>query len=198
MYLKNYYYYFEGALSKEFCDQIIENGKKQVEEKASVTKDDTRDLSKVRDSSIAWMQDLWIYEKINPYILHANKEAGWNFELVGSESCQFTVYREQQHYDWHQDSFSEPFNRLGSYDHGMIRKLSVTISLEDGDSYEGGDLEFDLRNRPDSQSVIETAKPARKKGSIIVFPSFVWHRVTPVTKGTRYSLVIWNIGPPFK
>ena len=68
----------------------------------------------------------------------------------------------------------------------MIRKLSVTVSLEDGDNYEGGNLEFDLRNREDSQSVILSAEQARAKGSIIVFPSFVWHRVAPVTKGTRY------------
>lgn len=198
MNLKNYYYYFKGALSKEFCDQIIENGKKQVEEKAFVTNDDTRDLKKIRDSSIAWMQDHWIYETIEPYIMHANQQANWNFDVKGSESCQFTIYKEQQHYDWHQDSFKEPYHRPGSYDHGMMRKLSVTISLEDGDAYEGGDLEFDLRNRPDSQSVIETSKEARTKGSIIVFPSFVWHRVTPVTKGTRYSLVIWSIGYPYK
>jgi PKHD-type hydroxylase len=81
---------------------------------------------------------------------------------------------------------------------GNIRKLSVTVSLEDGNAYEGGNLEFDLRNREDSKSVILSAEQARDKGSIIVFPSFVWHRVTPVTKGTRYSLVIWSVGPPFK
>ena len=72
------------------------------------------------------------------------------------------------------------------------------MSLADGNEYEGGDLEFDLRNRGDSQSVIQTSKEARVKGSVIVFPSFVWHRVAPVTKGTRYSLVIWNLGFPFK
>ena len=68
----------------------------------------------------------------------------------------------------------------------------------DGSEYEGGDLEFDLRDKSDSTSNIQTTKIARKKGSIIVFPSFVWHRVTPVTQGTRYSLVIWNCGLPFK
>lgn len=197
MYLDNYYYYFKGALSKDFCDRIIDNGTKQIEEKASVH-DDITDLKKVRDSSIAWMQDLWIYQALEPYIAQANQQAGWNFDLRGSESCQFTIYREQQHYGWHQDSLSKPYDRPESYDHGMIRKVSVTVSLEEGDAYEGGDLEFDLRNRSDSQSVIQTAKEARTKGSIIVFPSFVWHRVTPITKGTRYSLVIWNIGPPFK
>ena len=80
----------------------------------------------------------------------------------------------------------------------MTRKLSVTVSLADDNEYDGGDLEFDLRDRGDSASNVITSKEARTKGSIIVFPSFVWHRVAPVTRGTRYSLVIWNLGWPFK
>ena len=195
MYLQNYYYYFKSALSSEFCDKIIEHGKKQVVQEAKVA-DET--LQKTRNSSIAWMQDPWLYEAIEPYIQEANVRAGWNFDWFASEMCQFTMYKEQQYYDWHQDSHHEPYNKPGSPEHGMIRKLSVTVSLEDGDKYEGGNLEFDLRNREDSQSVILSAEQARAKGSIIVFPSFVWHRVAPVTKGTRYSLVIWSIGNPFK
>lgn len=195
MYLQNYYYYFKSALSSEFCDKIIEHGKKQVVQEAKVA-DET--LQKTRNSSIAWMQDPWLYEAIEPYIQEANVRAGWNFDWFASEMCQFTVYKEQQYYDWHQDSHHGPYDKPGSPEHGMIRKLSVTVSLEDGDKYEGGNLEFDLRNREDSQSVILSAEQARAKGSIIVFPSFVWHRVAPVTKGTRYSLVIWSIGNPFR
>ena len=195
MFLQNYFYYFEKALSDDFCDQIIQLGKEHVQQKALT---ENTDLQKSRDSSVAWLQDQWLYDKIEPYIQEANVQAGWNFEWQGSEACQFTVYREQQHYGWHQDSLKQPYHRPGSYDHGLIRKLSVTVSLEDGNKYEGGDLQFDLRNRVDSESVILSAHQSRKKGSIIVFPSFVWHRVTPVTKGTRYSLVIWSIGNPFK
>ena len=55
-----------------------------------------------------------------------------------------------------------------------------------------------LRNENEDTSIIQTSKEARVKGSVIVFPSFVWHRVAPVTKGTRYSLVIWNLGFPFR
>ena len=187
MFLENYYYYFQQALTSDFCDKIIQQGKNQVAEEAK-TQDENL---KVRSSSIAWMDDNWLYETIEPFIQEANKQAGWNFDWVGSEKCQFTIYKENQFYDWHQDSHSKPLD-------GHIRKLSVTVSLEDGDKYEGGNLEFDLRNREDSKSVILSAEQARKKGSIIVFPSFVWHRVTPVTKGTRYSLVIWSVGPSFK
>ena len=74
--------------------------------------------------------------------------------------------------------------------------------MTDGSEYEGGELEFDGRDydppmRNEAQHVIK-AKEILPKGSIIVFPSFVWHRVKPVTKGCRYSLVLWNIGDPFK
>ena len=82
----------------------------------------------------------------------------------------------------------------------QIRKLSVTINLSEGEEYDGGDLQFDYRNEdgPDLKSNIVTAEIAREKGAVVVFPSHIWHRVTPVTKGTRYSLVVWLIGKPFK
>ena len=86
--------------------------------------------------------------------------------------------------------------------YGKIRKLSVTCQLTDGSEYEGGELEFDFRDydpniRDESKHLIK-AKEVLPKGSIVVFPSHVWHRVKPVKKGTRYSLVLWNLGYPFK
>ena len=86
--------------------------------------------------------------------------------------------------------------------HGKIRKLSVTISLNDPDEYDGGNLEFDFRNQIDweknKKARIKSCAEIRPRGSVIVFPSFCWHRVAPVTRGTRYSLVIWNLGYPFR
>ena len=77
-----------------------------------------------------------------------------------------------------------------------IRKLSVTVSLTDPKEYKGGELEFDFRNQ--DKSNIRTCTEILPKGSLVVFPSFVWHRVKPVTKGVRHSLVIWNLGYPFR
>ena len=78
----------------------------------------------------------------------------------------------------------------------------MTCQLTDGSEYEGGELEFDFRNYDphmrDEAKHLKQAEEILPKGSIIVFPSFVWHRVKPVTKGTRYSLVMWNLGYPFK
>ena len=82
---------------------------------------------------------------------------------------------------------------------GKIRKLSVTCSLSDPSEYTGGELEFNF-NDPEKtkKQNIRKCIEILPKGSICVFPSFVWHRVCPVKKGTRYSLVIWNLGESFK
>jgi PKHD-type hydroxylase len=77
-----------------------------------------------------------------------------------------------------------------------IRKLSVTISLNDPDEYDGGNLQFDFG--PHKENRYHTCTEIRPKGSVIVFPSHVYHQVTPVTRGTRYSLVCWNLGAAFR
>ena len=212
MNLQNYYYYFQNALTPRFCDEVIKYGILQQEELAltggqtekinkgkDLSEEDLKDLKKKRDSNIVWLNDKWIYNEIHPYIHQANRLAGWNFDWDFSESCQFTKYKLNQFYDWHCDSWETPYNDPKDVNrHGKIRKLSVTCSLSAPEDYEGGELEFDFRNQdPDKPSIRKCAEIS-KRGSIVVFPSHVWHRVKPVTKGTRYSLVIWNLGYPFK
>ena len=221
MNLKNYYYYFQSALTPRMCDDILNYGKQhkaqmavtggvytKVETGGKLTKKEINNIQKKRNSDIVWLNDKWIYNAIHPYIHDANRLAGWNFDWDWSESCQFTKYGVGQYYGWHCDSWEEPYQRKpnadGSYpiDHGKIRKLSVTISLTEPDEYVGGNLEFDFRNQVDwernKKAKIKECTEIRPRGSIIVFPSFVWHRVAPVTKGVRYSLVVWNLGYPFK
>ena len=207
MNLEYYYWYFQSVIPPKICDDIIEYGKSQQEQIAltggydpeKVSEDDIKDVSKKRKSNIVWMNDRWIYNEIHPYIHTANKNAGWNFQWDFSESCQFTKYKLDQFYDWHCDSWSKPYNRPEQPDrHGKIRKLSVTISLSDENDYEGGDVEFDFRNDDKGSNQPQLCKEIRPKGSVVVFPSFVWHRVKPVISGTRYSLVIWNLGWPYK
>jgi PKHD-type hydroxylase len=214
MNLQNYYWYFQSVLSKDFCDNLIKFGNQQREELAltggqtekikegkELTEDDLKDLKKKRDSNIVWLNEQWIYDEILPYVNTANQNAGWNFEFSWSESCQFTKYKLDQYYDWHCDSWDKPYGE--NFDNinlrGKVRKLSVTVSLSDPNDYEGGELEFDFRNLdPDKPANIKICEEIKPQGSIIVFPSHVWHRVKPVTKGTRYSLVIWSCGYPFK
>jgi PKHD-type hydroxylase len=211
MNLQNYYYYFQSALTPRFCDELVKYGKLQQEqialtggqtEKVNKGKPlddkDILDLKKKRDSNIAWLNDRWIYKEIQPFIHQANRLANWNFDWDFSESCQFTKYGPGQHYGAHCDSWESPYANADNKDtFGKIRKLSVTCSLSDPSEYEGGELEFQFRNQDDptpKKKCIEILP----RGSICVFPSFVWHEVKPVTKGVRYSLVIWSLGYPFK
>ena len=208
MNLEYYYWYFQSAIPPKICDDIIKYGLSQQEQTAftgdlssdkELTDKETKDLSKKRKSNIVWMDDRWIYKEIHPYIIQANANAGWNFEWDWSESCQFTKYKLNQFYDWHCDSWNKPYDKPNEPNsHGKIRKLSVTVSLSDETEYEGGDFEFDFRSSDDGSKQPQICKEIKPKGSVVVFPSFVWHRVKPVISGTRYSLVMWNLGQPWK
>jgi PKHD-type hydroxylase len=81
---------------------------------------------------------------------------------------------------------------------GKVRKLSMTINLCDESEYEGGDLKFDFGLHKSKSDRFHVCEEIRPKGSIVIFPSFVQHCVTPITKGTRYSLVMWTLGEPWK
>lgn len=74
----------------------------------------------------------------------------------------------------------------------------MTVQLSEPEEYEGGEFQFDYRNSTKGSPVINTAKEIKRKGSVIVFPSHLWHRVKPVTKGRRRSLVMWTMGRPFR
>ena len=141
---------------------------------------------------------MWLYKTIQPYVAEANKNSGWNFEWSITEQCQFTVYKKNQFYNWHQDSSFRKYGKnVGSLE-GKIRKLSMTVLLNDPKEYEGGGFLFDLTTPEDKKKNIVKAKELTSRGSIIVFPSFIWHKVEPITKGTRYSLVAWNCGNPWQ
>jgi len=226
MNLKNYYWYFESALSPKLCAEILKYGKSFNTETAVtgnvsskykdnqlprdkqgriiLTAEDQKDLKKKRNSDVTWLDDKWIYKELHPFVEIANINAGWNFQWDYSESCQFTKYSTGQYYGWHCDSWQEPYKRQDKADptDGKIRKISMTVSLSDPSEYEGGNLEFDFRNNTDwdiqQRTGFKECTEIRTKGSIVIFPSFVWHRVKPVTKGKRYSLVIWNLGYPFR
>lgn len=189
----------------------------------------TTDDIYLRDSSVVFLHDQWLYELIWPYIRRANELAGWNFEWDFTEEIQFTKYQPNQFYGWHADAGLYAY---GKYDEtkdeqlkdvngnlmfdyegkpvpansslvthpgmiGKIRKLSMTISLSDPKDYKGGNLRFDFGPHADHKRY-HTCKEIRPRGSIIIFPSHVYHQVTPVTTGTRYSLVAWSLGQPWK
>lgn len=123
----------------------------------------------------------WIFGKMASVINEANAQF-FQFDLTGMEQgLQFTRYTAPgQHYDWHVDrGFLTP-----------TRKLSVSLQLNDPSEYRGGELQFKFGRKD------QTIK--RERGMMTFFPSYTLHRVKPVTEGTRYSLVAWISGPPFK
>tara|TARA_R100001015_G_C4615274_1_gene171242 strand:+ start:427 stop:1029 length:603 start_codon:yes stop_codon:yes gene_type:complete len=199
MELQNYYWCFQGALPPRICDDIVAYGNALKEEtgvtwgydKDNMTPNQQKELEKKRKSNVVWMNPVWIYRELHPLVHEANANAGWNYHWDWSESCQFTKYdgNKKQHYDWHTDAGT----RIN--ENGKIRKLSMTVALVDGSEYEGGDFEINM-STPDREN-IHVIKEAKIKGSVTIFPSFVWHRVKPVTAGTRYSLVNWHQGRPF-
>lgn len=205
MQLRNNFWFFEKALSEKFCDKIIKLGiknnpslgviNKYINKK--ITTKRLKDLKKTRDSNTSFIDKKEIYKEIDKFFTVANKNAGWNFNFDFYEPTQFTVYRKGQHYDWHADSNWDPYpNNAHPNYKGKIRKLSATIALNDAKEYKGGDFQIDL-STPNEKRVFKV--PALKhKGSIVVFPSHLNHKVSAVTKGVRYSLVIWALGLPWR
>jgi PKHD-type hydroxylase len=209
MNLTNYYWFFKSAVPSRICDEIVKYSKSIQDQMAltggygdpkKLNRQQVKDLKKKRDSDIVWLNERWIYKEVQPYVHQANAGAGWNFQWDYSEQCQFTQYNKGQYYDWHCDSWDKPYQRQADDpSNGKVRKLSVTLTLSDEKDYKGGELEFDFRNLdPDKKPNIRKCKEILPKGSLVVFPGFVWHRVCPVKKGTRHSLVMWSLGWPFK
>jgi len=192
--LKHNYYFFKQAISTKICEKILDEGRKKIEEKGTTPKNPNK---KHRDCKIAWINDEWIYDIINPFIHEANEKAGWNFQWDWNESSQFTIYEKGHYYGWHTDQL-RPQKRPDKNLDGKVRKLSLTLQLTDKTKYEGGDFQFKWFDNAKKDFLnITTVDDAKDIGTLIIFPSFIWHQILPITKGKRESLVNWSIGKPF-
>ena len=200
---KNLFWMFRKAVPHRFCDDVLKHCLSLQDQKGltggdkipDITPEGMKKIELKRRSHIAWTSDPWIYNELHEWLFTANKQAEWNYEWSVSEPCQFTKYGHNEMYDWHSDINENPYTDKGRFN-GLNRKISMTLTLSNTDEYTGGDFEFKFRNREKDE--IHRIEGTREKGSIIFFPSFVWHRVTPVTAGNRYSLVIWSCGKPFR
>ncbi len=144
----------------------------------------------IRNSQVAFLnkyQHKAIYDIVYDLGVEANNQA-YGFDVNSLETCQFTLYDSsiKGHYDWHTDT---PWVT----DNMFHRKISVVIQLSDPNDYEGGVLEI-----KDAKLNEEQKEAMMQKGSVITFPSFAEHRVTPVTKGKRMSLIGWLLGAKFR
>ena len=197
------FYVFPRAISKKECEKLLDYCIKNTKLKeASVLNKGESDADDVRtgrtDPSIR-ITDIAFVEpdgnednKVNEVAWDFLNEANtrqFNYEIESYQLVQFARYRDGGHYGWHRD-----VNETAITPNGEMRKLSLTLCLTDPKEYEGGELQFFNGERPEEQRIINDIQD---QGSVIVFDSRDWHRVTPVTKGTRYSLVCWSVGPNF-
>lgn len=143
---------------------------------------------KYRSSTISWVpvseETTWFYVKLANIIEELNYRF-YKYDLTEIEDIQYSEYNSETRdmYKSHSDD---------GYSFNLFRKLSISIQLSNPSEYEGGELRF-YRN-----TISEYSVAPKEKGSIIIFPSFVIHEVTPITKGLRKSLVAWVQGPRFK
>ena len=206
--LTNEWYYFKKAFDKKTCNKIKRWASKKWEassvdtqigisdeERKTGRKGDYKPDPKTRISDVAWCNDQWLYDLIWPFMQTANHEGGWRYDIKAAESCQITRYKKGGFYNFHRDGngdhLSAYHNPQNAFMHGHVRKLSMSVMLND--NFDGGAFEFASYGKENcSITPIEA-----EAGSVIVFPSWMEHRVAPVTKGIRYSLVTWFLGPPF-
>jgi len=177
------YYYFEDVFDKEELKKIEKGvARLPIHEATTAGGED----QKSRTSRVKWVPQednwFWLYEKLANYAQQAN-EALWHFDLhTLPEQIQYTEYLGSKNgkYEWHQD--------IGP---GMLswRKVSITVQLSGPDDYEGGDLEIFQGGPYEEERFIKAPK---KAGCVFIFPSYMLHRVTPVTKGIRKSFVLWS------
>lgn len=174
------------ALSAEDCRRLIALVQTQHLKDAGLVGGTA--APELRRAAIAWLDDIpaaaWAMDQMIAHVARANRET-FGFDITDfGESAQIARYdaARADHFDWHAD--------IGRGPQAARRKLTIVVQLSDPASYAGGTLEL----RPDSSIV--TAQPAL--GTATLFPSFVLHRVTPLTAGTRWSLTLWAHGPAFR
>ena len=208
------YYYWSEEITKSDCEKIINefdtsksvdattgNYQKTLypEEIEEYKKNGNWDFDKnqpknintpdesTRKTKLNWLPLQHKFNKIlSEYVTKANTIM-YHYDIGKFTPSQFARYDVGDFYNYHQDSG----HNIVEYEK-ETRKLSMTVQLSDPDTYEGGQFFFYNGNKEEEEPEIQ------KQGSILVFDSRMWHRVAPVTKGVRYSLVSWVLGPHFR
>lgn len=195
--MKHGYMVYEGVVSPEICNSIVkEFGKKKFSAgKIGGSGGQECVNTEERDTEIQWAPKNSLVECIiSRFIIQANQEAVWNFNITEPEIVQIGKYKENQFYKQHIDCYIRGIDVIATGNgSGIIvpmlsqRKISASLLLNDESEYEGGNL-----------LMLNETITTKKQGTIIVFPSFMAHQVTPVTRGVRYSAVCWMTGPKWK
>ena len=174
----------ERFFSPEEVEKIIDLEELQNFNKGKVGNNEGQLDSKVRDSDISWLsrtrESEWLFFKFHDLVGEVNHDC-FMYDIDGFESFQYTRYKKSQHYSWHFDAFTQYTT--------WERKISAVIVLTEPNKYEGGELQVDTNGNIEQPM---TFKPPA--GSVVFFASWMPHRVAPVQKGVRKSLVAWIMG----
>jgi PKHD-type hydroxylase len=177
---------WKAALTPKEVDAIIAygDGLKPMKAELAGRKDN---IDHLRLTRVAWMlrnpEIAWLHARLEEMVLQINAQF-YRYDLYGlNEPFQYTVYEgaEGGYYGWHVDMGEKNYEP---------RKISLSLQLSEPCGYQGGDLELEVGDGP--------YKAEKARGTLIAFPSYVLHRVSPVTSGIRKSLVIWVAGPEFR
>ena len=196
------FYIFPKAIAPDICEQIVKDCKQNILEEASLynfDKTSSRNDPEIRKTSINWIKDK--DNKINALAWHFLREANkiqFNYDLTYFQAIQFGEYKDGGFFGWHQDDGGN----IDIDKSHEVRKLTAVLVLSDPDTFEGGELQFYNGDRPmqDMGEITgeQVTNDIKSQGTVVVFDSRDWHRVTPVTKGVRHSVVCWTVGPNFK
>jgi PKHD-type hydroxylase len=183
------YYYFQIGLTQEEIEKVFSLVEKLPYNDALVA-GEGKSNKEIRSSNVKWIPKHdgfgWLYFKLMELASEANKNI-WNFDLYSViDNIQYTEYHATQegHYGWHQDIGNGSMSK---------RKVSMVVQLSDPSEYEGGELQYFKGGNPENSESI-----MKMKGLTVVFPSYMMHRVTPITQGVRKSLVLWLGGEHYK
>jgi len=179
-----HYAWREDVFSPLECDAIREIGRRLTLQKARTV--GILQSDEIRKSQAEFFfpneHTEWIFDRIARHVLEMNDQF-FRFDLTGFDhGIQFTRYEAPgAHYDWHIDRGQNM----------PSRKMSLVVQLSDPADYKGGALQFWMGGKQKDRAPV-------KQGSLVIFPSFVFHRVKPVKEGVRESLVAWLGGPAFR
>lgn len=180
--------YMNDVFTPEECDKIKRIALKKGKEEATVIGENQQGKvdPKIRKNSVVWLsekdKDLnWMYQRLAGVAMNLNEQF-FKFDLYGfCEDMQFTEYKAPGEF------YTEHMDKVYN---GVSRKLSLVVQLTDPDEYEGCELKINTGGEP--------AIMKKDQGTVFAFPSYIMHQVTPVTKGTRHTLVAWIGGKNFK
>lgn len=189
--MKSWYYHFKKKLSEIECESLKNYALSQPLVVGKVGYGGQQaENSAIRNSQIVWIEPKaetrWLFDRLVLCAQEANTRCFdlslSNEPILSYGSAQFTQYEaaSADHYSWHEDCDS-------LYERSVDRKLSLCVQLSHSSEYQGGSLEFERATLGEDVFT--------EMGDVIVFPSFLRHRVTTVTKGCRHSLVLWFFGP---